>query len=55
MDLATLEQVNAARVRREAVIVVTEIATGAARAVREADVAATKFSWPSSCRRRGWL
>jgi len=40
MDLATLEQVNAARVRREAVIVVTEIATGAARAVREADVAA---------------
>jgi xanthine dehydrogenase accessory factor len=39
MDLATLEQINAARARREAVIVVTEIATGAARVVHEAEVA----------------
>ncbi len=40
MNLATLEEINAALARREAVIVVTEIATGAARVVREADVAA---------------
>lgn len=39
MDLATLEQLNTARSARTPVIVVTDIASGGARLVREADVA----------------
>ena len=51
MNLATLEEINAALARREAVIVVTEIATGAARVVRDADAAADRLR---RCWRRGF-